>query len=84
MLVAVVFKRRPVHLVGAALDLHVDGGAASKALLSVETIGHNVDFLDGLQCRYVGVNVGQLDVRRAHAVDARVVLVVTCTVDIEF
>ncbi len=83
MLVAVVFKRRPVYLVGAALDLHVDGGAAGQALLGVETVGYDVHFLDRLQRRNVRHHVRQLDVRSAYSVDTRVVLVVTCAVDIE-
>ena len=46
MLVGVVFKQRPVHLVGAALDLYIDGGPARQPLFGVEAAGHHVDFLD--------------------------------------
>jgi hypothetical protein len=78
-----VFESGPVHLVGAAFDGHVDGGAAGQPLLGVEAAGNNVHLLDRLERRDVGDDMRQLHGGGTHAVDARIVLVVARAVDVE-
>ena len=43
-----------VELVGAGLDLHIDGRAASHALLGVERVGDDIDRLNCVRWRDVG------------------------------
>ena len=83
VLVGVIFKRRSMHLVRSALGLDVDGGATRQALLGVETVRDNVDLLDRFEGRDVGDHMRELDMRGTDAVDARVVLVVACSIDRE-
>ena len=83
LLVEVVFVRRPAQCVRAALDLHVDGGATRQPLLGIEVVRDHVHRLDRFERWNVRHHVRQPDIRGAHAVDARVVALVTGAVDVE-
>ena len=81
VLVVVVPEARAVHFVGAALDLQVDGGTASQALLGVKRAGDDVDDLDRLQRRVDARHVGQIGVVARRSVDADVVGLVGSAID---
>ncbi len=80
---AVVFKHHPVQVVGAALGLHIDGGAAGQTGLGVETAGSHVHRFDGLQRGHVRGLVRQPDVDGLGAVNLSTVNAVAGAVDVE-
>ena len=83
VLVVMVLEKGPVKLVGAALELNIDGGAAGEPLLGVEGAGHDVDGLNCLERRDVGGDVRRLGIGRRRAVDARVIDLIAGAVDVE-
>ena len=72
-LAVVVPERRAANIVGAALDLQVDGGSAREALFGVERTGHHIDDLDRFEGRVDARHVRQVRVVARSAIDAHVV-----------
>ena len=65
-----VAEQQPLVAIGAALDLHVDGGATGHALIGVEAAGRDVDRLDRFHAGAVRLEALDPLIGGAHPVDA--------------
>ena len=83
VLVVVVLEKGAVKLVGAALELNIDCGAAGEPLLGVKAAGHDVDGLNRFERRNVGRDVREPGIGGGRAVDARVVDLIARAVYVE-
>src|SRR5205823_2162369 len=79
----VIFERRTMQRVGAALDLHVDHGAPGQAQFWRERVRDHIHSLERFKRRNVSDGARPPDVRAARAVDARICSLTIRPVDIE-
>ena len=83
MVIRVELEGGAVQVVGAALNLDVDRGSASQALLRIEAVGNDIDGFDGFQGWHKGGYVRQPRGVIGGAVDPGVIDAVTGAIHVE-